>query len=374
MESQEPIFDWVPNVLEAISEQSPTGTDLRSDISPESAYFYLKDQRMVARNEERNAIVDDEPISHYANLWRVFLDVVPEQLTSVTKDLELVAWLIEALTRLHGFKGLAQGYEIAVQLIDQYWDGLYPMPDEDGVETRVAGIIGLNGIEQEGTLLFPIASIPLTQATGGKSYAYWEYQQAVDIEKLDDDKKRQRIDSGSADLQSIKLEVEGSSNEFYQQLYLDLNQAIDTFKRYSQAMDKACAEPMPSSYIDRKLEAIKTALEHLVGERLRPTKPIIDDTEVQSTEPEGGSTEGAQVSTGLLAANLTSREQAISQLSNIAEFFKLTEPHSPVSYSIEQVVRWCDMPLPELLAELISDGEAKNGYFRLVGIANKNDE
>lgn len=32
------------------------------------------------------------------------------------------------------------------------------------------------------------------------------------------------------------------------------------------------------------------------------------------------------------------------------------------------------MPLPELLAELISDGEAKNGYFRLVGIVDQNGE
>ncbi len=372
MGSSTPLFDWVPKVLEAISEQSPTGVDPRSDISPESAYFHLKDQRMVARNEERNAIVDDEPISHYANRWRVFLEVVPEQLSSVTKDLELVAWLIEALTRLHGFKGLAQGYEIAAQLIEQYWDGLYPMPDEDGVETRVASIIGLNGIEQEGTLLFPIASISLTQANNGKSYAYWEYQQAVDIEKLDDDKKRQRIDSGSADLQSIKLEVESSSDEFYQQLYRDLTSAIGAFKRYSQAMDNACDEPMPSSHIDKKLEAVKTALEHLAGERVHLAEIVNENVDLQ--DPDAPKTEGGEATSALLAVNLTSREQAINQLSNIAEFFKTTEPHSPVSYSIEQVVRWCDMPLPELLAELISDGEAKNGYFRLVGIANKNDD
>ena len=78
-------------------------------------------------------------------------------------------------------------------------------------------------------------------------------------------------------------------------------------------------------------------------------------------------------STELLATNMRSREQAINQLQSVADFFRETEPHSPVSYTIEQVIRWCGMPLPELLAELISDGDAKRSYFRLVGIAEQNE-
>ncbi len=72
-------------------------------------------------------------------------------------------------------------------------------------------------------------------------------------------------------------------------------------------------------------------------------------------------------------ANMQSREQAIKQLQYVADFFRESEPHSPVSYSIEQIIRWCGMPLPELLAELISDGDAKRSYFRLVGIAEHNE-
>jgi type VI secretion system protein ImpA len=75
----------------------------------------------------------------------------------------------------------------------------------------------------------------------------------------------------------------------------------------------------------------------------------------------------------LLMTNMQSREQAIEQLQKVADFFRESEPHSPVSYSIEQIIRWCGMPLPELLAELISDGDAKRSYFRLVGIAEQNE-
>ncbi|MCV5979182.1 type VI secretion system ImpA family N-terminal domain-containing protein, partial [Escherichia coli] len=80
---------------------------------------------------------------------RVFIEDVPEILTNQSKDLEFVAWLIEALTRLYGFRGMGVGYKLATSLIENFWDDLYPMPDEDGIETRISAIIGLNGIDSE---------------------------------------------------------------------------------------------------------------------------------------------------------------------------------------------------------------------------------
>ncbi|MDW3060369.1 type VI secretion system protein TssA, partial [Vibrio sp. 1978] len=52
------MFDWYEQVLAPISEDNPTGIDPREDVSPQSAYYRLKDQRMVARNAERNAIIE----------------------------------------------------------------------------------------------------------------------------------------------------------------------------------------------------------------------------------------------------------------------------------------------------------------------------
>ena len=39
-----------------------------------------------------------------------------------------------------------------------------------------------------------------------------------------------------------------------------------------------------------------------------------------------------------------------------------------MSYAIEQVIRWSELSLPELLEELIVDGEARSGFFKLSGI------
>jgi type VI secretion system protein ImpA len=72
--------------------------------------------------------------------------------------------------------------------------------------------------------------------------------------------------------------------------------------------------------------------------------------------------------TAVASGPINSREQAFRVLKDVAKFFRETEPHSPLSYSIEQVVRWGELPLPELLSELVSDSSARQALFKWVGI------
>ncbi|NQZ52359.1 MAG: type VI secretion system protein TssA, partial [Moritella sp.] len=62
------------------------------------------------------------------------------------------------------------------------------------------------------------------------------------------------------------------------------------------------------------------------------------------------------------------RHEAIKALHKIEQYFRTTEPHSPISYAIAQAIRWSELSLPELLAELVSDPSARTDYFKLTGI------
>lgn len=55
-------------------------------------------------------------------------------------------------------------------------------------------------------------------------------------------------------------------------------------------------------------------------------------------------------------------------LTQVAKFLRRTEPHSPISYAIEQCVRWGTMSLPELLREILADEGARDSLFQRVGI------
>jgi type VI secretion system protein ImpA len=65
---------------------------------------------------------------------------------------------------------------------------------------------------------------------------------------------------------------------------------------------------------------------------------------------------GAEGGPGRVASGaINSRRDALNRLNDIAEFFKRTEPHSPVAYLVQRAVKWGDMPLDMWLQEVVKD-------------------
>lgn len=352
------------HLAEPLSADHPCGIDPRSDASPQSLYYQLKGVRTAARAAERNAMVDNEPFLNLASEWNPILDQIPEILLTTSRDLELAAWLIEALARRHGFKGLQIGFDLATTLIANHWNDLYPCPDEDGPVTRITPLIGLNGSDGEGTLMLPIACIPLTPVVMTQAYSLWEYEQASDVERMDADKKKKRYDAGAVRMEDIETTVKATDGIFFNALLKDIEAALAAWNRLVAVVDQAMGEPQPSSNISRRLNDCVAALKYLAADKLAVA--VDQETTLINTVSADDLPEEAVV----MAGQLHSRAEAISQLKVIADFFKHTEPHSPMAYAIEQVVRWSGMALPDLLHELIADNDARKGYFRLTGIAD----
>ena len=82
----------------------------------------------------------------------------------------------------------------------------------------------------------------------------------------------------------------------------------------------------------------------------------------------GGAAPVATAAAGGAAGPIRTREDALRELGRIADFFRATEPHSPLAYTLEEAVRRGRMTLPELLAEIIPDEEARFGMLSRLGI------
>jgi type VI secretion system protein ImpA len=65
---------------------------------------------------------------------------------------------------------------------------------------------------------------------------------------------------------------------------------------------------------------------------------------------------------------LQNREAALRELDRIAEFFRRTEPHSPLAYTLEEAVRRGRMTLAELLTEVLPDADVRNQMLWRLGI------
>ncbi|MGH7104547.1 MAG: type VI secretion system protein TssA, partial [Acetobacteraceae bacterium] len=76
---------------------------------------------------------------------------------------------------------------------------------------------------------------------------------------------------------------------------------------------------------------------------------------------------GVAAATGQ-AASVATREGMLTQLARIADFFRRTEPHSPLAYTLEEAVRRGRLPWPDLLAELVPEANVRNAILSSLGI------
>ncbi len=69
-----------------------------------------------------------------------------------------------------------------------------------------------------------------------------------------------------------------------------------------------------------------------------------------------------------------SREEMLRDLGRIAEYFRRTEPHSPLAYTLDETVRRARMSWPELLAELVPEPTARFAILTSLGIKPPSEE
>jgi len=361
-------------LLASIPGPNPAGKALRTDFSPTSLYQRIKDARSAARAVERNMVWGDDRDSQTAGPraeWKRLLDLAPQALAEESKDLEIAAWLTEALVREHGYAGLRDGFRLLRELSESFWEVLYPLPDEDGVATRLAAVAGLNGEESDGVLIAPIANVPVTVAGGCRALSLADYRRALDLERVSDpDKRAQRVQQGVVALNVFEQAVRESGREFYSGLFVDLDECCSEFDKLSAALDDKCgkdasgyAQAPPSSAIRSALDACRNDLRGIM-------RRIFGDEGNRESGVSGGDTAIVPVEgqPAEAVSVVRTREDAFRALLQVAEYFKRTEPHSPVAYALEQAVRWGRMSLPDLLSELIPDQGAREQIFKVVGI------
>ncbi|NRR33105.1 type VI secretion system protein TssA [Oxalobacteraceae bacterium] len=65
---------------------------------------------------------------------------------------------------------------------------------------------------------------------------------------------------------------------------------------------------------------------------------------------------------------LQGRSHALAQLRQVAEFFRRTEPHSPVAYLADKAAGWGELPLHLWLRAVVKDPAARAGLDELLGV------
>ncbi|WP_105102815.1 type VI secretion system protein TssA [Microbulbifer pacificus] len=361
-------------LLQDIAGDLPQGEDIRSDRSPTSDYYTIKDARNSARAAERSARFDDSDIDLLAP-WRDVAKTAEKILKGKSKDLEVASWYTEALIRLHGFAGLRDGFQLIEGMIDGYWENLYPEPDEDGLETKVAPLTGLNGDGVDGTLLLPIRNADITPEGDFGGFAFVHYQQARDADKLSDpDAKAARIETLGYSLDDIEQCVQSASAQWAMDLVETIEQALTSYKAINERLRASCGQDAPpyssiTGLLDEVLRTTRFVYQsHLEALSAIETAAAQSDESASAQAVANGATAVASQVVSVPNGAINSREDALILLEKVAKYFRTYEPHTPLAPGLERLVGWGRMTVAELMTELLPDDTSRAIYSQLTGV------
>jgi len=356
-------------LLAPISEEAPAGTDLRTDYSPDSLYYRLRDARAEARATERAIEGGETTDSGTPPQWRTITELGIEAIATRSKDLEIAAWLTEASLRGDGLAGFTAGVRLMKGLVETFWDDLFPLPDEDGIATRVAPLMGLNGVSGMGSLIQPLARVDLFQRPDGAPLQLWQYQQSFELAGIDDEARRQqRIEAGALPFETLENEARAVGSAGFVALQAEAAEAATAWQELGLALDnRVGADAPPTSHVRDLVEQIRSVAGRFAGsEAGAPAEPGAEPGE---TAGDGAATEpGGTVVTAARPQGINSREEALRALAQIADFFRRTEPHSPLAYTLQEAVRRGRMTWPELIAEIVPDITYRSAILSSLGI------
>ncbi|MFT4256749.1 MAG: type VI secretion system protein TssA [Pseudoxanthomonas sp.] len=281
--------------------------------------------------------------------WPVVYRDCAELLRTRTKDLRLAVWFCEAATRLHGFSGLAQGYRVVAGLCERYWDDLYPLPEDGDCEQRIGNLGWL--LAHSATW---IKDIPLTQGPHG-SFSQIQFDTAR-ARQGNPDAHAAAMD-GLPPLDAMETARRGTPREFYAQLVQAVPDCEAALRQLEAVVDATLGVDGPS------FGAVRDQLEYsrLLAVRYAKDAGVLLDGEAELSAGDADETDGAGDGVpvsgrgGGSSGQIASRREALAQLQRVAEFFRRTEPHSPVAYLAAKAARWGEMPLHEWLRRVIKD-------------------
>jgi type VI secretion system protein ImpA len=360
-----------PTQYEAISAlfegTDPYGVDFRQDNSLIAVYREIKDARSAARAEDRsreNDYLEDGTaksteiiVNQPSELWRAVHDLCVTELTSRTKDIELISWLAESCVRTEGLVALAAVMSAAKELFLSNAQALHPYSGDDAPAERISALAGLNGSQDsDGTLVRPLYLTPLAPDQIYGRVCLWHYNRAA------------RAKDSSA-LGAMREAFAAANPAEVYKMRLAVNECLASINAIDSHLTDIYKAEAPSF---RRLREIFQEIDNAYAElAMNVTFPAPVEASASSENPVAGGESASAPAASVSLTSVNDREQAFQSMLQIAAFFRRTEPHSSIPFALETIVRRGRMDFMGLLSELVPDESQRREVLVRAGIEPK---
>lgn len=351
----------ITQLLVPVSVQQACGVDL--------SFSADVDEIVQARAHDDPSLAQGEWVAVLKEAdWAFVAARCAALIESRSKDLRLAVWLAEAHAKLRGLRGLGDGFTLLAGLCERYWDGMFPLPDDGGDH-------GQRG----GNLAWLLARTP-------QLVRHMPVSEDGAVAMADFDMARQRIKlaaQGGADPWGAQGGAQGeagpslaeldaarrrSSASFHQRLLDDARYCLSALAQLQAVADAQLGADSPGFGAAR--EALMNALDFI--------EPLVPGAAGDAVPGGNGGVGGHAAlavpqQTASAPRGVQGRRQALAQLREVADFFRRTEPHSPVAYLADKAAYWGEMPLHVWLRSVLKDPGALAHLEDLLGTVTPPD-
>jgi type VI secretion system protein ImpA len=242
-------------LLMPIAGDNPAGADLR--------YAKEYDEIKETRREKETFGIGGQGYEVKRADWNKVITLCTDALLNKTKDLQVAAWLTEALVRTDGFEGLSAGLRITSGLMGTLWSHIYPPVEDNDLEYRSGPLEFMNE-----KLSFSVKQISLTDPKKTPGYSLIQFQESrqVGYEKdlvnqygdVNEGKKNTRMEmiaEGKITAEDFDSAVNKTMPAFYEALAAKLAECRKEFDAFSHLVDEKFGRYAP------RLAELQEALE-----------------------------------------------------------------------------------------------------------------
>ncbi|RMT83064.1 type VI secretion system protein TssA [Pseudomonas viridiflava] len=348
---------------------------IRDSAGEDMSFSSLFDQIKEARRADADYLTQGDWQTDLKQAdWEQVVQLASAGITEQSKDLMLVAWLGEGLAHRYHFRGIRFSLALAQAMLEDFWESLFPSLEE-GVEERATRLTWLNN-----TLSSVVRTLPITQGQGYSLLKYEESRQVENLARQNSSAMNQALEEGKINAELFQRSVVLTDTEHLHRKYAEMSECLAACQQLQTSIDAVFERDAPSFLgLNDVLTHARQLVERLLKERGVEIAPTPGQSSEDSTAAEPvkelpvTKTEIASPVNAPMRTVPLNRDEAFALLQGVVQFFKQTEPHSPVPYLVERAIKWGNMPLENWLNDVIKDSSVVDGIRDVLGTLQQRD-
>ncbi len=288
--------------------------------------------------------------------WVAASELAAAAMATRSKDLQLAAWLLEALIARSGFQALAPGLGLIDALFQRYGASLHPQNSEHRINL-------LLWVGQK--LLPPLRRVAITATGADRDYAWNDWEQAQRNEQLRASLGKQReSEIEGATLGDVGAALACTSNERIVFLQVCLSEGLTALQALECTLDAQFGEDAPG------FSAMRNLLERIEVVLFAEARRRGINAQMPSEDAAPDTATGSDVRVEDAAVGSLDRREVYAALADIAHALETIEPHSPVPYLIRRAVAWGGLNTAQLYSEVFVRCGGQINIFELLGLGD----